>query len=392
MQSLENRTVVHMDMDSFFVSVERLRNPSLNDKPVIVGGYSQRGVVSACSYEVRKFGVHSGMSVIQARQLCPEALVLRGDMEAYMAKSEEITQIIADRAPLFEKASIDEHYLDITGMDRFHNSAKWTAELREYLIKEAGLPISCGLSVNKTVSKMATGRAKPNGLKQVAAPEIQPFLDPMPVQAIPGLGEKTATRLQLMGISRIAYLRAMPASVLENLFGKNGKQIWEKANGIDNTPIEPYSIRKSVGREETYQTDTADFQFLDTRLMAMVEEIGLDLRNREKLASCVTVKIRYSDFQTHTRQMAIGYTCADHQILAAARSLLKQVYNRRIMVRLLGVRVSHLAQGNQQLSLFENDMPMHKLYAAMDRMRLKFGDQAIMRARTLQSAPSRSFG
>ncbi len=389
MQTTENRSIVHMDMDSFFVSVERLRNPALMNRPVIVGGYSQRGVVSACSYEVRKFGVRSGMSVMQARQLCPEALVLRGDMDAYIAKSEEITQIIADKAPLFEKASIDEHYLDITGMDRFHGSAMWTSELRDYLIKESGLPISCGLSVNKTVSKMVTGRAKPNGLLQIPAPEVQPFLDPMPVQAIPGLGEKTAMRLQLMGITRIGILRAMPPAVLENIFGKNGRLIWDKANGIDNTPIEPFSIRKSVGREETYHTDTADFRFLDTRLMAMAEEVGAELRNKNKLASCVTVKVRYSDFQTHTRQMAVPYTCADHDILAAARSLFKQVFNRRIMVRLLGVRVSHLAQGNQQLSLFENDVPMHKLYTAMDKIRLKYGDDAITRARTLNSLPSK---
>ena len=199
-------TIVHMDLDTFFVAVERLMNSKLVGKPVIVGGFSDRSVVSSCSYEARKFGVHSAMPMKMARMLCPDAIVVRGDMEQYTKYSGMVTDVIAESAPVYEKASIDEHYLDITGMDRFFGSMKWTHELRQRIISETGLPISLGLSVNKTVCKIATGEAKPNGELEIPVERVIPFLGPLSISKIPGIGEKTYRLLRSMGIATIDTL------------------------------------------------------------------------------------------------------------------------------------------------------------------------------------------
>ncbi|MEJ2880451.1 Y-family DNA polymerase [Pedobacter sp. GR22-6] len=200
------KQIIHMDQDAFFVSVEVKKDPSLIGKPVIIGGSSDRGVVASCSYEARKFGVHSAMSSRMAKQLCPHAVFLRGNMDEYSKASHEITAILKERVPLIEKASIDEHYIDMTGMDRFHSTHKYAHELRALVIKETGLPISFGLSVNKTVSKMATNECKPNGELNVAQPEVQPFINPLSIRKIPGLGEKTFVKLSDMGIKKIYTL------------------------------------------------------------------------------------------------------------------------------------------------------------------------------------------
>ena len=242
---ISNKTVVHYDLDTFFVSVERLQNSKLIGKPVIIGGTSDRGVVSSCSYETRLFGVRSGMPMKLARRLCPEAVQIRGDMESYSRHSDVVTQIIAERAPVYEKASIDEHYLDITGMDRFFGCMKWAQELRHTIIKESGLPISFGLSVNKTVSKIATGEAKPNGEKEVQQRFVQPFLDPLSIRKIPMVGAKTYYLLRSMGIETIHTLAEIPMEMMQQVLGENGIIMRKKAHGIDNTPVKPYSEQKS---------------------------------------------------------------------------------------------------------------------------------------------------
>jgi len=383
--SIDNRTIVHLDLDTFFVSVERLGNSRLNGLPVIIGGLSDRGVVAGCSYEARTFGVHSAMPMKMARALCPDAIVIRGDMELYSRFSGMVTDIISEAAPLYEKASIDEHYLDITGMDRFFGSVKWSHELRQRIIRETGLPISLGLSVNKTVSKIATGQAKPNGELEIRRDGIEPFLSPLSISKIPGIGDKTFRLLRSMGIARIETLSHMPVEMVERVLGKNGIVIWKKANGIDLTPVEPYSERKSISSENTFEQDTIDIAMINDLLLHMVEKLAFELRQKQKLTSCVTVKVRYANFDTHTLQHRISYTAFDHILLPVTRSLFDRLYQRRMLIRLIGVRFSHLVSGVQQISMFDDSPETISLYQAMDRIRNRFGKQAVTRAAALQS-------
>lgn len=374
------RSILHLDMDTFFVSVERLKNSRLTGKPVIIGGMSERGVVSSCSYEARKYGVNSAMPMKMARLLCPDAIVIRGDMESYSKYSHTVTEIIASRAPLYEKSSIDEHYVDLTGMDRFYGCWKWAHELRNYIIKETGLPISAGLSVNKTVSKIATGEAKPNGEREVKKEIILPFLDPLSISKIPMVGQKTYHILRSMGIATIYTLRNIPVEMLEKLMGKNGIEIWKRANGIDPTPVISYSEQKSISTEHTFDKDTTDLAKIKQLLVSMVERIAYDLRSQEKLTSCITVKIRYSNFDTHTLQKRIPYTAFDHVLTDAAIELFSRLYQRRMLIRLIGVRLSHMVRGVPQLDMFDDTPEKINLYMAMDRIRRRFGQNAVRRA------------
>jgi DNA polymerase-4 len=374
------RTIVHMDLDTFFVAVERLMNSQLIGKPVIVGGFSDRSVVSSCSYEARTYGVHSAMPMKMARMLCPDATVVRGDMEQYTKYSNLVTDVIAESAPVYEKASIDEHYLDITGMDRFFGSVKWTHDLRQRIIRETGLPISLGLSVNKTVCKIATGVAKPNGELEIPVERVIPFLGPLSISKIPGIGEKTYRLLRSMGIATIDTLGHMPPEMMEKVLGQNGLVIWKKANGIDTTPVIPYSERKSISTETTFEQDTIDIHMINELLVQMVEKIAFSLRKKQKLTSCVTLKIRYSNFDTHTVQQRIGYTSFDHVLIPVAKELFRKLYQRRMLIRLVGVRLSHLVTGVQQIDLFDQTPELINLYQAVDRMRLRYGRKSVVRA------------
>jgi DNA polymerase-4 len=375
-----DRNIVHMDLDTFFVSVERLQNSKLKGIPVIIGGGSDRGVVASCSYEARSFGVHSAMPMKLARSLCSEAVVIRGDMELYSKYSGMVTEIIAEDAPVYEKASIDEHYIDITGMDRFFGSYKWTHELRQRIIRETGLPISCGLSVNKTVSKIATGEAKPNGEIEVSSPLIKPFLSPLSIRKIPMVGQQTYQLLRSMGIVTIGTLSEIPQEMMEKVLGKNGIEIWKKANGIDHTPVVQYSERKSLSTERTFEKDSTDVARMRELLVVMVEKLCYELRSKQRLTSCITVKIRYSNFDTHTLQKRIPYTSFDHVLIPMAKELFERIYQRRMLIRLIGVRFSHLVQGVQQLNMFEDTPEMVNLYLAVDRMRNRYGKDSVGRA------------
>lgn len=378
----DKRQIVHIDLDTFFVSVERLQNSSLLGKPVIVGGLSDRGVVSACSYEARRFGVHSAMPIRMARQLCPHAVFIRGDMDTYSRYSNVVTDIIAEAVPVYEKASIDEHYLDLTGMDRYFGTYQFTRELRQKIMRESGLPISFGLSVNKTVSKIATGEAKsgPERELYVQREQVRPFLNPLSIRKIPMLGPKTFALLRNMGVAKIETLSQLPPDIMERVLGKNGIDLWRKANGIDPSPVERYYERKSIGSEQTFESDTTDLRQLNEWLVRMTEKLAFELRTRNKLTACVVVKIRYSDFDTHTIQKRIAYTAFDHVLIREAKDLLQRLYTRRVLVRLLGVRFTHLVSGSQQLSLFEDRPEQVQLYQAMDRIRKRFGGDAVGRA------------
>ncbi len=374
------RTISHLDLDTFFVSVERLLDSRLNGRPVLIGGVSDRGVVASCSYEARVFGIHSAMPMKQARQLCPEAVVVRGSAANYTKHSEMVTDIIRERVPVFEKSSIDEFYVDLTGMDKFFGCLKMATELRQTIMKETGLPISFGMSINKTVSKVATGEAKPNNQRHIREGEEKSFLAPLSVRKIPMVGEKTYQILCNLGVKRIKTLQDMPPELPAKVLGKHGAIIWKKANGIDNSPVEPYNERKSISTERTFDRDTVDVQKLRSILVAMAENLAFQLRRGNKLTACIAVKVRYSDFDTRTMQVRIPYTSADHLIIPRVKELFDKLFNRRVLIRLIGVRFSHLVEGAHQINLFEDSEDMANLYQAMDKMRLRYGDRAVIRA------------
>jgi DNA polymerase-4 len=372
-----------MDLDAFFVAVECKLHKELKNRPLIIGGSNRRGVVAACSYEARKFGVHSAMPMYLALQLCPDAKVISGDMEAYSKHSHLVTEIIANSAPAFEKASIDEFYIDASGMDRYFGAFKWAVELRKKVIKDSGLPISMGMSVNKLVSKVATGEFKPNAEKHILAGEEKDFLAPLSVDKIPMIGKQTASFLYDMGVRRVATLREMPLKFLVSAFGKNGISLWNKAHGIDNSPIVSYSEQKSISTESTFDQDSIDVKGIKSILIAMIEKVAFTLREQKKLTSCVTVKIRYANFDTETKQIHIPYTSSDHVLLRVVLELFERLYNRRMLIRLVGVRLSSLVHGNHQISLFDDTEESINLYEAMDRMKHKHGVDKLVRATTL---------
>lgn len=372
------KSIVHMDLDTFFVSCERLTNSKLNGVPLIIGGSSDRGVVASCSYEARTFGVRSAMPIKMALRLCPEARVIKGDMELYSRLSHDVTQVIEDSSPLTEKASIDEFYLDITGMDKFFGSYQWTTELAQSVTKQTGLPISFALSINKTVSKIATGEAKPGKL-QIPENMVRPFLNPLSIRKIPMVGDVTFTLLSRIGIRTIQTLSEMPVEVLQQIIGKNGVELWKKANGIDNNPVEPYTERKSISTEHTFEQDTIDIPKLKSSLVAMVEKLAFQLRSEEWLTSTVVIKIRYNNFDTETKQCKIPYTSCDHVLIKFVKDLFDKLYHRRMRLRLIGIRFSGLVRGTYQINLFDDTVEMMSLYQAIDRMKKRYGFDAVTR-------------
>ncbi|NJB71099.1 DNA polymerase-4 [Saonia flava] len=374
------KTILHLDLDTFFVSVERLINTELRNRPLLVGGTSDRGVVAACSYETRGFGVHSGMPMRMAKELCPEAIVIRGNAGTYSKHSDVVTEIIKEKVPLFEKSSIDEFYADLSGMDRFYGCYKYASELRQTIIKETGLPISLGLSINKVVSKVATNEAKPNNQLKVDFGYEKPFLAPLSIKKIPMVGDKTYQTLCNLGIRQVRTVQEMPMDVMQRVLGANGSLIWKRANGLDNTPVIPFCERKSISTERTFDKDTIDVVKLRGILIAMAENLAYQLRKGEKLTACITVKIRYSDFNTYSKQFRIPYTSADHILIPKILDMFKTLYNRRLLVRLVGIRFSHLVSGNYQINLFEDTEETLNLYHAMDHIRNRFGDKSVIRA------------
>ncbi|GLB53623.1 DNA polymerase IV [Neptunitalea chrysea] len=379
------RSIVHMDLDTFFVSCERLLDNRLIGRPVLIGGTSDRGVVASCSYEARKFGVHSAMPMRMAKQLCPEAIVLRGNAGIYTKFSQEVTEVIKDSVPVYEKASIDEFYMDLTGMDRFFGCMQIATELRTRIMKETGLPISFGLAINKTVSKVATGEAKPNNRIRILQGSEKPFLAPLSVKKIPMVGEVTYKSLCDLGIKQIKTIQEMPMDVMYSVLGKNGLGIWNKANGIDETPVIQYHERKSISTERTFDKDTTDVIKLRSIVIAMTENLAYQLRRGNKLTACVTMKIRYSDFQTYTQQKRISYSSLDSVLLPVILDLFKNLYNRRMLVRLVGVKFSHLVEGGHQINLFADDDKLINLSVAIDRMRERFGDRSVVLAAGMEA-------
>jgi len=373
-----------MDLDTFYVSVERLLDSKLNGKPILLGGTGDRGVVASCSYEARTYGIHSGMSMKMARELCPHGIVIRGEAGVYSKHSKIVTEIIREEVPLMEKASIDEFYLDLTGMDKFFGCYKLASHLRQRIIKETGLPISFGMSKNKTVSKIATGEAKPNNQIHIDFGNEKSFLAPLSINKIPMIGNKTSFMLNRMGVRKIKTVQEMPLELMEKAFGKNGQSIWYKASGVDNNPVIPYHEKKSISTERTFEKDTIDIFKLRCMIMAMVEQLAYELRRAGKVTSCISLKVRYADFQTFSKQKKIPYTSCDHTLIDLARGIFDQLYNRRIRVRLIGVRLSDLAGGGHQIDLFNDSSKVLKLYQAMDHIKNRYGANAVRRSTAMQ--------
>ncbi|RMG28001.1 MAG: DNA polymerase IV [Bacteroidetes bacterium] len=382
------RSIVHLDLDAFFVSVERRKDSRLKGVPLIIGGQSQRAVVSSCSYEARYFGVHAGMPMRLARRLCPHAVVLKGDYDAYEQCSREVTEMVEAQSPLFEKASIDEFYIDLTGMERFYGCYRWAHELRQQIIHETHLPLSMGLSVNKLVAKVLTNQAKPNGERQLRAEEVQPFLAPLHVRHIPMIGQKTSHRLSYLGIRNVATLRQIPQQVLSTVFGKQGQFLYQSARGEDHRPVLPYRARSSLSSERTFQQDTMDIQLLRTCLTRMAEKLAYRLRRSGKLTGCISVKIRYASFETHSRQARIPLCNTDDVLIAKALQLFEQLYTRRIRIRLIGLKFSQLQAGGQQIALFQDIPRQGRLYQALDTIRDKYGTRSVQRASGWKGPPA----
>ncbi len=379
MKTAPQRIIAHFDLDSFFVSVEVLNDPSLKGKPVFVGG-SERGVVTSCSYEARKFGIHSGMPSRKALQLCPQAIVLRGTRGEYSKYSRWVTQIIASKAPLFEKASIDEFYLDLTGMDKFFNPLQWTIDLRQQIIDETRLPISFGMGSNKMIAKIATDEAKPNGYLQVPAGKEREFLAAMPVNKIPGVGGHTYDVLKAMGIYTIGDINLRTRDELEQRLGKWGIDLWHKSFGTHKGEVTQYHEAKSVSSENTFEENKTDINFLMSEVVRLSEKIAFELRQDGKVAGCIAVKIRYPDFETTSRQTTVPFTCADDEIIPVAKDLFHKLYRKGVPVRLLGVRLSELTSEAVQTNLFENTARKNDLYKAIDDVKNRFGKLKLKRA------------
>lgn len=380
---LIDKHIIHMDQDAFFVAVEIKKNSSLAGKPVIIGGMSDRGVVASCSYEARKYGVHSAMPSRMARQLCPHAIFVKGSMEDYSKYSHQITELLQERVPVIEKASIDEHYIDMTGMDKFFGCMKFAHELRKAVSTQIGLPISFGLSINKTVAKMVTNECKPNGEMQIEKPEVQPFLNPLSIKKIPGLGDATFLKLSEMGVRKIHTLTQIPQELMFKILGQNGLSLWQKANGIDHSPVVPYREQKSIGKQTTFDSDNMDIAGIKIILTDMITKLAFELRQKQKLTSCITVTIRYANFETVTLQTKIPYTSLDATLIAKAKELFDKVYTKRMLLRLVGVKFSHLVTGYEQIGLYGPSEKIYNLYQSMDKMRSRYGIDAIKLATVL---------
>lgn len=377
------QTILHLDLDTFFVSCERLADRRLEKRPLLVGGNGDRGVVAACSYETRRFGIHSGMSMKIARQLCPEAVVIRGNSGTYTKYSKIVTEIVKEKVPVFEKSSIDEFYADLSGMDKFFGSYKYANELRNTIIHETGLPISFGLSSNKIVSKVATGEAKPNNQMQIDYGFEKQFLAPLSIRKIPSVGPKTHQQLLTLGIDKVRVVQQMPLEMMISALGAHGSTIWKRANAIDNAQLIPFHERKSISTERTFGKDTTNISKLRTTITAMAEKLAFQLRRGNRLTSCISVRIRYSDFNTYSKQTKIAYTSADHIIIPKVLELFNKLYQRRLLIRLVGVKFSDLAGGNYQIDLFDDTEEMINLYSAMDSIRNRYGENKIMRASSM---------
>lgn len=385
--SAEARTILHVDMDAFYASIEQRDNPQLRGQPVVVGG-NKRGVVAAASYEVRKFGVRSAMPMTEAERRCPMLVRVPPRMAHYRAVSEEIFGIFREFTPTVEGLSLDEAFLDVTASRVLHGDGPTVAsQIKERIQKQTGLTASVGVAENKLVAKIASDLDKPDGLVIVTPSGCRAILDPLPVEVIPGIGPQTLRRLHALNITTVADLRRAPDRVLAPIFGRFARRARERAAGIDSRPVTPSRIEKSISSEETYDIDLADRADMERELLRLAEVTARRLRKASLQAGTVQVKIRQSDFQTFTRQKRLQPpACSTEQIFGVARELLGHWLesNPDARVRLLGVGGQTLSPAGQG-DLFANDArtTSDHVDSAVDRIREKFGVNSVGRARTL---------
>ncbi len=376
--------IAHLDLDSFFVSAELLQNPALKGLPVIIGGSATRGVVTTCSYEARKYGVKSAMPMIKAMELCPHAVLVKSTRGLYSKYSAWVTQIISSKAPLYQKASIDEFYVDLTGMDKYFNPYEWTLALKKEITETTGLPISFGLASNKLVAKIATDEAKPNGALQIPHGMEQFFLAPLKVGKIPGVGNHLVEKLQTLGIVTIGDLLLYNENELENLLGKNGNYLYKAARGEYISEVNNSRESKSISNEHTFDEYQTNSDFLLTELVRMTEKVAFELRREEKSAACVTVKIRYHNFETFSKQLHIEPTIDDSIFIKTVKKLFNELYKSGKKVRLLGVKLSQFQLPQIQGNLFTDVKKNQQLFHAIDAVKLKYGKNALQKAITVK--------
>ncbi|MFZ1728900.1 MAG: DNA polymerase IV [Bacteroidota bacterium] len=371
---------MHLDMDTFFVSVERLMDPALNGRPVIVGGTPyQRGVVAGCSREARRYGVHSGMALRQAYELCPQAVFLHPSFTHYAEYSDRVSELLEDFVPVMEKASIDEFYLDLSGCSRFlGNEESWGVRVKHTILGELHLPLTYGIARNKLVAKVATNVGKRAGDMRVPEGREADFLAPHPIRIMPGVGEVMERDLLNMGIPFIGSIAALSLRLFSNMYGKSGRSLHEHSRGIDHSPILPYRRQKSLGAEHTFDEDVLDPRAMEASLKQLAARVGRDLRERRFLTRTITLKLRYADFITATKTLHCDYSNADHVLYRMAERLFRALYTRRVRVRLLGISTSDLIDDYGQLFLFdEEEKKSDSLYAGLDDIRRRFGKSAI---------------
>ena len=380
------RRVMHIDLDAFFVSVEQSLRPELKSKPVIVGGKPERrGVVAAASYEARKFGIHSGMPLLSAKHLCPQAVFIEGNHRLYREYSEKFMQILSDFSPFLEPMGLDEAYLEVTGFESLHGSiGEMALKIRRRITAELGINASIGIANSKVVAKIATERAKPNGQCEVPAGEEATFLAPLDISIMPGIGKKTEYHLKSLGINTLGKLAGIPATFLKIHLGTYAPYLLNAAAGIDNRPVEMPAEAKSISRETTFETDTRNHTFLEAKLGYLSEKIAATLRKRGKQARVVQIKIRFADFTTLTRQQHLNHPCSGNQeIFQTALKLMNGILDSdRRSVRLLGVGISDFCGPEKQLEIDPARARLEKLDASLDKIRQKYGFGSVQTGRT----------
>jgi DNA polymerase IV len=376
---LQQSIIAHLDLDTFFYSVTCLMEPELKGKPVIIGG-GDRGVVTTCSYEARKYGVHSAMPMRRALQLCPQAIVHKGYPKEYGKFSKLVTDMVSSAAPLYEKASIDEFYIDLTGMDKYFKPIDWAIALRKKIVDETKLPISMGISSSKLVSKIATDMAKPNGYLFVPFGKEKEFLFPLPVNKIPGVGNSTFETFKKLNLLTIGDVATCNKQELINLLGKYGEDLHNKANALYRGTVKNHREAKSISSETTFYEDSTDVDFIHSQLVRLTERVCYELRGENKLTTNVGLKLRHNNFETFSKQTVIAATAYDHEILPVVKKLFDQLYNFKTPIRLVGVRLSNFSTEVQQTSLFENIEEKNKLYKTIDDVKNSFGKKIIKRA------------
>ncbi len=375
------KQIAHLDLDCFYVSVERIEDPSLVGKPVIVGGTpTGRGVVASASYEARKFGVHSAMPTAKALRLCPQLIVVSSHFDEYGAYSDNLHKRLQEIAPVVERASIDEMYLDFAGCESIYGNdlPGFMKTLQRLVWDEFKLPCTIALASNKTLAKIATDTVKPGGLCFVPHGREKEFLAPLPIDAIPGVGKRTAEVLRKHGFQKVVDLQEAQQNALIELLGKHGIWIHSVANGYSSDTVSPEHTRKSISREETFAHDISDKHQLEQELHRLVEDVCSSLRSHRWRARTVTLKLRYADFKTITHAASIEPAEDDALVFTVAKNLFHEAYNGKKAVRLLGVRLSNFVDDAQlELSLFDVNQRRHQMFDAVDQLRKKYGDEVI---------------